>query len=395
MTKAPITRETGAAGFMGRPEGDVLWVHATSETRAAALMQIVTRLHAMRPDLHLLLTLPSGVSAPQHLRPYMTALTVPGDTMPEITTFLDRWSPDLCLWTGGYLQHDLIHEAARRQVPMVLIDAEESALATGRWRLLRNRTQVTLRHFHRMLASTANAATRLLKLGVPPQNVTITGPLMEAGTALPCDDAPRDQMARLLDGRPLWLAAMVQPEELPLVTAAHRIALRSAHRRLLIIVPDDIWQGDAMTQTLRADGWRVAQWGQGERPDETSQIILADTRGEMGLWYRLAPVTFMASSMQDHHTGQDPFEPAALGSAILYGPHVSRYLTTYDRLGSAGAARMVRDPESLATGVTFLTAPDQAAAMAHAAWEVTTAGAEVTDAVMDLVQDMLDRKAAL
>lgn len=380
---------------MGRPDGDVLWAHATSDTRAAALVQIVTRLHAMRPDLHLLLTLPSGLSAPQHLPPYMTAATVPDDTMPAITAFLDHWAPDLCLWTGGYLQHELIHEAARRQVPLVLVDAEDTALATGRWRLLRNRTQGTLRHFGRVLASTANAATRLLKLGVPPRDVTITGPLMEAGTALPCDDTSRDQMARLLDGRPLWLAAMVQPEELPLVTAAHRIALRSAHRRLLILVPDDIRQGDAMTQTLRDEGWRVAQWGQGERPDETSQIILADTRGEMGLWYRLAPVTFMASSMQEHHTGQDPFEPAALGSAILSGPHVSRYATTYDRLSSAGAARMVRDAESLAAGVSFLTAPDQAAAMAHAAWEVTTAGAEVTDAVMDLVQDMLDRKAAL
>lgn len=380
---------------MGRPDGDVLWAHATSDTRAAALVQIVTRLHAMRPDLHLLLTLPPGLSAPQHLRPYMTALTVPDDTMPAITAFLDHWAPDLCLWTGGHLQHELIHEAARRQVQMVLIDAEASALATGRWRLLRDRTQGTLRHFRRVLASTANAATRLLKLGVAPRDVTITGPLMEAGTALPCDDTSRDQMARLLDGRPLWLAAMIQPEELPIVTAAHRIALRSAHRRLLILVPDDIRQGDAMVQTLRDDGWRVAQWGEGERPDETTQIILADTRGEMGLWYRLAPVTFMASSMQAHHSGQDPFEPAALGSAVLFGPHISRYATTYDRLSSAGAARMVRDAESLAAGVTFLTAPDQAAAMAHAAWEVTTAGAEVTDAVMDLVQDMLDRKAAL
>jgi len=395
MRPKPATAETGGAGAIGRPDGDVLWAHATSDTRAAALVQIVTRLHAMRPDLHLLLTLPSGLSAPQHLPPYMTALTVPDDTMPAITAFLDHWAPDLCLWTGGHLQHELIHEATRRQVQMVLIDAEASALATGRWRLLRDRTQGTLRHFRRVLASTANAATRLVKLGVPPRDVTITGPLTEAGTALPCDDASRDQMARLLDGRPLWLAAMVQPEELPLVTAAHRITLRSAHRRLLILVPDDIRQGDAMTQTLRDEGWRVAQWGQGERPDETSQIILADTRGEMGLWYRLAPVTFMASSLHEHHTGQDPFEPAALGSAILSGPHVSRYATTYDRLSSAGAARTVRDAESLAAGVSFLTAPDQAAAMAHAAWEVTTAGAEVTDAVMDLVQDMLDRKAAM
>ena len=395
--KAELSRNPGAdgAGDMTRPAGDILWGHATSETRAASLMQIATRLRAQRPDLHLLLTLSPDLSGPEIKRPFITVMTVPDESPSEIAAFLEKWSPDLCLWTGGYLRHALIHRAAERKMPMFLIDADEAGFASGRWRWLPDPTPASLRQFGKVLASTANAANRLLKMGVPAQDITITGPLMEGSAALPCNEAARDLMARILDGRPLWLAAMAQPDELPIVTAAHRAALRSAHRRLLILVPDDTAQGAAMTEPLRAEGWRVAQWGRGEHPDESSQILVADTRGEMGLWYRLAPITFMASSLTGGHGGQDPFEPAGLGSAILYGPDVSRYRAAYARLASAGAARLIRDAETLAAGVTLLTAPDQAAAMAHAAWEVTTAGAEVTDAVMELIQDMLDHKAAL
>lgn len=373
-----------------RPDGDLVWGHATSETRAAALIQITTRLRAQRPDLHLLLTLPPDMPAPDTAPAFVTSMTVPDDTPPLITAFLDHWSPDLCLWTGGQLRHALINTAADRRMPLFLIDADETGFDTSRWRWLPDLTKGTLRRFNKVLASTGNSANRLLKLGVAARDITITGPLMEGCAALPCNDKTRDRMAQILDGRPVWLAAMVQPAELPIVTAAHRAALRSAHRRLLIIVPDTPVDGDPMTESLRREGWRVAQWSKGDTPEEACQILVADTRGDMGLWYRVAPITFMASSLEPGHGGHDPFEPAGLGSAILYGPNVSRHLSAYTRLASAGAARLVRDTDTMAAAVTLLTAPDQAAAMAHAAWDVTTAGAEVTDRVMELIQDTLD-----
>ena len=376
-----------------RPEGEVIWAHATSETRAAALIQITTRLRAQRPGLHLLLTLGPDVALPQQLRDFVIPVTLPDENPDAVNAFLDLWRPDLCLWTGGQLRHALLDATAGRQVPMFLIDADDSGFDTSRWRWLPDLTKVTLRRFDKVLASSGNSANRLLKLGVAPADITITGPLMEGCAALPCNDKARDRMAQMLDGRPVWLAAMVQPAEVQVVVAAHRAALRSAHRRLLILVPDDPAQGEAMTADLRRDGWRVTQWSKGETPDESCQILVADTRGEMGLWYRLASITFMASSLEPGHGGQDPYEPAGLGSAILYGPNVSRYMATYTRLSSAGAARLVRDADTMAAAVNLLTAPDQAAAMAHAAWEVTTAGAEVTDRVMELIQDTLDLKA--
>ena len=379
---------------VGRPEGELIWAHATSETRAASLIQITARLRAQRPGLHLLLTLAPDLALPQQPRDFVIPVSPPEENPELVDVFLDRWRPDLCLWTGGQLRHALLDAAASRKVPMFLIDADESGFDAGRWRWLPDLSKGSLRHFDRILASTGNSANRLLKMGVPAGSITITGPLMEGCAALPCNEKARDRMARVLDGRPVWLAAMAQPGEVQMIQAAHRAALRSAHRRLLILVPDDPAEGDAFTQSLRNDGWRIAQWSRDEYPEETTQILVADTRGDMGLWYRLAPISFMASSLEPGHGGQDPFEPAGLGSAILYGPNVSRHMSAYTRLSSAGAARLVRDADTLAAAITLLTAPDQAAAMAHTAWEVATAGAEVTDRVMEMIQDTLDLRAA-
>jgi len=220
--------------------------------------------------------------------------------------------------------------------------------------------------------------------------ISVTGPFQEGAIALGYNESDREDLASLLRGRPVWLGAMIQPTELDTIMDAHRRVSRLAHRSLLVIVPDDPAEGLRFKARLRAQGWRVAVWSEGAMPEETTQVLLADTFGELGLWYRLAPITFMGSSLESGQWGRDPNEPAAHGSAILYGPNVRRYLSSYSRFAEAGGARIVRDSETLAGAVQRLIAPDQSAAMAHAAWDVASQGSEVTDKIMDLVQDTLD-----
>jgi 3-deoxy-D-manno-octulosonic-acid transferase len=373
-----------------RGSGPVIWGHAAATPDARALLRLFDRLRSARGGLQFLMTHPPGLVVPEDLPPDTTAEPVPPETRDAITGFLSHWKPDLCIWTRGDLRPGLIDAASNRGVAMYLANAREDAFDFRSLRWLPDLVRRTLSAFDMVFACDAGARNRLLRLGLAPDMVMISGALQEGGSALPCDEATREDLAGILAGRPLWLAAMVQPDELPVVTEAHRAALSFAHRLLLVIVPDDAGNESAFAAALDDEGWRVARWSRGDMPGENTQVLLADSRDELGLWYRIAPVTFMASSIQAGSGGRDPYEPAALGSAVLYGPNVGRHLGAYSRLAAAGAARIVKDAATLHAAVTRLTAPDQAAQMAHAAWEVISDGAEMTDRLLALIEDTLD-----
>lgn len=358
-----------------------------------ALAGLARQLAQHRSDLTMVMTMPADLLETETRGPAIRQ-PQPPDTIPAAEAFLTHWHPDLCLWSGGELQPALLICAAREGVPLCLVDAEEALLERSRWPWLRDLPRAVLAEFTEIHARDEAAARQARRMGADPARVQVTGVLQEGALTLPCREADLEEMSRLMRARPVWLAAMVQPEELDTVLGAHHEASRAAHRCVLIVVPDDPAQSTNMASRIAAQGWRHIAWSTGALPDEATQVILADTRGEMGLWYRLAPISFMGSSLVSGQHGRDPDEPAAHGSAILYGPNVSRYLHRYSRYAEAGAARIVRDTDTLAAAVQALLPPDRAATMAHAAWEVASRGAAVTDRAVEMVLDTLDRHAA-
>jgi 3-deoxy-D-manno-octulosonic-acid transferase len=232
-------------------------------------------------------------------------------------------------------------------------------------------------------------AMYLRRLGLPASRMEVTGTLKEGAAALPCDDEERREMTEHLAGRPVWLAASTHEGEERVVLDAHDLALKVNPRLLLILVPRHAQRGDDIAQMLQSEGWRFNRRAAGEMPEAEANVYLADTMGDLGLWYRVSPISFVGGSMEPVG-GHNPFEPAALGSAILHGPFVTNFVDIYQRLTEAKAARLVSGPDTLAEAVHDLLNPDRAAAMAHAAWEVVSAGAEVTDRALDLILDKLD-----
>jgi 3-deoxy-D-manno-octulosonic-acid transferase len=395
LTLARRGGQAGAAPDTPRPGGHVIWAHAVDAGRARALAGLARQLAQHRADITMVMTAsPDAARMDMETRGPAIRVPLPADTIPGAEAFLHHWQPDLCLWSGGELQPALLICAARAGVPLCLVDAEAALLERSRWPLFRNMTRAILAEFAEVHARNEAAARQARRMGVDPARVRVTGVLQEEALTLPYRHDDHETLSRIMRARPVWLAAMVQQDEIDTVLGAHREASRSAHRCVLIVVPDDPDQSAGMAARIAAQGWRYIVWSGGALPDETTQVILADTRGEMGLWYRLAPICFMGSSLVSGQHGRDPDEPAAHGAAILYGPNVARYLHRYSRYAEAGAARIVRDTGTLAAAVQALLPPDRAAAMAHAAWDVASRGAEVSDQVVEMVLDTLDRRAA-
>ncbi|HCQ65775.1 MAG TPA: 3-deoxy-D-manno-octulosonic acid transferase [Rhodobacteraceae bacterium] len=398
---APRENEgAGAAEHPGplhtpRPEGPLVWLHVGSEIEALGIPDLIDRLREERDDLAFLVTVarrgPDELLASRLPRD-ADVQRAPGATVHAVTTFLDLWKPDVCIWADNALEPVLINATGKVGIPLFLVDARAPE-RTG-WRWFPGQRRALLRRFSFIIASDAQSADSLQALGAPADRIEVMGFLQVGSAPLPCSDAERDNLALVLAARPVWFAAGATEAEVPMVIEAHRQAIRRAHRLLLILQPENLSEGPAMAERLEADGWATGLRSRDDDPEPEVEIFVADQPEELGLWYRLSPIALMGGSLagENPRAVQNPFEAAALGSAVLFGPHVGPWALSYERLRGAGAARSVSDRESLARAVEFLLAPDMVAAMAAAAWELTTAGAEATDRIVMLTMDALDTR---
>ncbi|NDW45851.1 3-deoxy-D-manno-octulosonic acid transferase [Ruegeria sp. PrR005] len=377
-----------------RPEGELLWIHVADRGRFPALCDLAQRLVTLRPDLSTLFTIPGDTRTDDWPSPTGLVSVLPEDHPMSARRFLNHWTPDMCLWSGGGLKPNLIDQAAQSGLPMVLIDIAESDLAARKHRWLPDLTRTVLDCFDLIVTNGEAAARQVRRAGVAPAKVRSSPPLQVSANPAPW---PEDELAAVnaaLGGRPVWLSAWTQAKEFISVLTAHRFALRSLHRALLVVHVADPEEAGPLRERLEHMDLRCINWDIGDMIDDHTQVAISADPETLGLWYRVSPLTFLGSSLEPGAGGRDPLTAVALGSALLYGPNVRNHIDTYVRLASAGAARSVRDADALGSEVVHLLAPDAAAAMALAGWEVVTETAHLTDELIELVQDRLDRRGA-
>lgn len=388
----PKTRQRQGEATHARPIGPLAWIHIASDGEALAVFELIRRLWEDRDDVAVLVTVSGEVDFElvNERKPEGVILQRAPADHPQFTKrFLDNWAPQIAVFTEDELRPALLSEVQRAAIPHILIDGRISEKRQATWRWLPGTSSALLQGFFRILTTDQASARRFRQMGANAEKVEVAGRLEESSGALPYDETERESLAASLTGRPVWLAAFILPDEIDKVIDAHIAATQKSHRLFLIVVPKSPSDATGFAEKLRAAGLGVSLRSRYEDLTDDTEALVVDEPDEMGLWYRLAPITFMGSSLTPGG-GRNPFEPAALGSAILHGPNVSAYRANYDRLERAGAARLVRDTTSLALALEDLMAPDRAAAMAHAAWSVSSSGAEVTDRVRDLIVQLVD-----
>jgi 3-deoxy-D-manno-octulosonic-acid transferase len=276
--------------------------------------------------------------------------------------------------------------AEQRRLPVLLVDAV--APFVRRWWLWPGLIKGAVKAFHAILTVDELTARSYRKLGAP--TVQRLGRMENESIALPYFESERAELATVFATRPIWLACDVPQTEEAAVIAAHRTAMRLAHRLLLILVPRDSARASALAERLELDeGGLVARRELNEEPAPEIAVYIAETPDEYGLWYRLAPVTFMGGSLLGQGSSRSPMEAAALGSAIIHGRRTGDFGSEYGRLGAALGAVVASNPTELADLLSELLAPDRAARLAHAAWGVASEGAEVTARIVTIIMQSL------
>ncbi len=375
-----------------RPPGPLLWLHAASVGESVSALALIERLRAARPGLSILVTTGTTTSAELMARRLPDGAFhqyVPVDRAAWVARFLDHWRPDLALWIESELWPNLIGATHARGIPMALLNARMSERSFAGWRRLPGLIGPVLAAFDLCLAQSPGDAARLEALGAA--RVGQVGNLKFAARPLPVDAAARDRLSAAIGSRPRWLAANTHDGEDAVVLDAHSAQARPD--LLTIIAPRHPKRGDAIETLVRARGLTLARRSRGELPDETTQVYLADTLGEMGLLYAVARHAFIGGSFVPMG-GHNPLEAAHFDCAILLGPDRRNNADAAAGLLEAGAAIEAADAAGLGAALAGLLADpalrDRLAAQAAA---MVARHEGVLDAVLDRLAPFLDRIA--
>jgi len=377
-----FSERLGKASQSRRP-GPLVWIHCASVGEAQSALALVARILSREEGATSLVTTGTVTSArllASRLPGRAIHQYVPADHPAWVRRFLDHWQPDIGLWIESELWPNLVIETAARNIPMVLINARMTARSFANWRLVQGAAHELLGCFQQVLAQSEADGERYRALGA--RQVAVTGSLKYDADPLPAGTAELKRLAVEIGDRPSWLAASIHPGEESAVAATHRL-LKVRHPGLLtILVPRHAGRGTEFAAILRADGLVVTQRSTGEPFAPNTDIYLADTMGELGIFYRLTQIVFVGGSLV-RHGGQNMLEPAQFGCALLYGPHVHNFLAIAADLSAAGAAQEVRDASELAEAIGALLVDETARAKRGAAAKRTVeAGRGVLNDVM-------------
>jgi 3-deoxy-D-manno-octulosonic-acid transferase len=358
--------ERRGVSALARPPGPLVWLHAASIGELISVLPLIERIHGR--EVNVLVTsgtVTSGGLAEQRLPRGVIHQFVPIDVPKYVRRFLEHWQPDLALFVESELWPNIMIETSQRGVPMILINGRLSANSFRRWRYAPRSIGALLNRLDLCLARTPADAERLGELGA--RHVVTTGDLKLDGPAPPADRTKLAALQNAIGGRPLVAAASTHAGEEAVMVEAHQRLAGNFPGLLTLIVPRHPERGAGVADIARAAGLRARLRSRGELPDAATDVYIADTVGELGLVYRLAPIVFIGGSLI-RHGGQNPIEPAKLGAAILHGPHVWNFAEIYAALDQARGAETVADADKLTAGLAgMLAQPERRGRIADAA----------------------------
>lgn len=355
-TAASLRQKLGLA-YDARPPGTLVWGHAVGVGESLALAGLFARLGEQRSDLHFLITTTARTSGDalrgRHgqsiLPPRCQHQFAPVDTPDAVARFLDHWRPALAVWCEMDLWPALMDATDARGIPRVLVNARLSAASLAKRRWGRWIYAALLPGFRALFAQNAESVAALVALGAPRDRIAVTGTIKTLSPPLPCDPDALLRWQTTLAGRPVWLAASTHPGEEALALQAHE-ALRAQHPDALLLIAPRVPTRGAEALALCPKGTLQRSADPSTPPGADASVYLADTIGELGLWYRLAPVALVGGSVAEVG-GHNPHEPLALGCAVLHGPNVWNFSESYAELDAQGLSHPIGNADELAEAV--------------------------------------------
>lgn len=367
-------------------DGPLIWFHAASVGESLSVLALMDRMGRKLPDAQFLITSGTATSA-NLLSTRLPARSVhqfaPFDAPGPLKRFLKHWRPDAAVFVESELWPQMLRRTHAQGAKMALVNARLSERSMQRWRKRPALARYLLEVFSLILTQNDHMAQSMVDMHAPADRVARGINLKSMAGPLPLDEDALFEARAAIGHRPVWVASSTHEGEEQAVLAAHKILLKSHPDLCLILAPRHPERGQEVMNLIAGAGLSLTRRTRGDMPG--AQVFLADTMGELGLWYALSDIVFLGGSLKPIG-GHNPFEVAQSGAAVLSGTHVTNFAETFAAMEAAGAARMVADGNDLAAHVDRLLIDDAARAKACAAADAFVAGQTDT---LDTIADRL------
>ena len=325
-----------------KPNGFLFWVHAASIGESLSVISLIENLLKNCPNSYLMITTGTITSAKilkDRLPDRAFHQYVPVDKPSYVSRFIEHWRPDVALWTESEFWPNVIFATHKAEIPLLLLNGRISDKSYAKWQIAPSLMKDILNCFNVCFGQSEEDVLRLKKLGAP--KAKNLGNLKFSVPPLPVDAQCLDELQSQIRNRPLWLAASTHYLEEDMITNIHR-KLKNIHKDILtIIVPRQVNRGEKISRLLENKNIPYALRSRNNPITPSTQIYIADTMGELGLFFSLSDIVFMGKSLVPHG-GQNPLEPLKLGCAVVHGPHMTNFRWICEEMKKCGCSIEVR-----------------------------------------------------
>lgn len=349
--------------------GPLIWFHAASVGESLSVLTLITRMGERLPEAEFLITSGTATSADliaRRMPPRTRHQFAPLDATGPVGRFLAHWRPAAGIFVESELWPLMLMDSHAAGARLALLNARLSEKSVRGWQKWPRTARHVLDQFDLMLTQNRKTADDLLAMGADPARVEVGSNLKSTSAPLPVDETVLTGMRTDLGDRPVWIASSTHPGEEAVVLAAHRILLDRFPDLCLLLIPRHPLRGDEVAALIAEAAMTQARRSSDKTLTPDTQVYLADTLGETGTWYALAPIVFLGGSLKPIG-GHNPFEPAQAGAAVITGPHVTNFAETYAPLIASGGAIEATDAGQLAGAVALWLQEDGNLAAARAA----------------------------
>jgi len=373
-----------------RPDGRLIWLHAASVGEAQSALIIIHEILAQLPDASILVTtgtLSSAKRMEDALPERAFHQFIPLDHPQWVARFLDHWQPNCALWMESELWPNMLLAMKKRDIPAALINARLSPTSLSRWALIKNSINAVLSCFDIILAQSEKDMENFQSLGA--HNVVSCGNLKYSAAPLPFDRESFDGLRVAVGQRPIVVYASTHAGEEVIAADVHGILAAQFPDLLSIIIPRHPERGEAVAQETGG----MLRGADKALPDHDTAIYIANTLGEMGLFYRLSPIVYVGRSLSaDGGGGHNPLEPALLNCVVLHGKNVQNLQDIYDDMQAQNACIRVEDVNALAQKIEWiLNDPTERDAFIQRSHDFANAQSHVIDDVMKHIMPILQK----